>query len=149
MHKITDGLNKLIHKLAQQGSNDIITVAYFSDEIHFLTKMTNIKYVNYFDLKQFIHFGCTALYNSVFTILTDKDFNTNLETYFYILSDGEDNASTITKDEIDILCNQARKSGLWNVIFFHPNNITDMKETYNVVYDLNDDLSNLFSDMTV
>lgn len=149
--KIIEGINNFIKKLKSLNNGDIyISLIYFNTNITYLFRCANIKNIDAINSNIFINYGTTALYDSVCDVLINYDVS-GLKNNFYIITDGDDNASKrYTKEKADELCNRATTSGDWNIIHFHTDNILNFLNTAtNILYNPEDDLSNIFDNLSI
>ena len=149
--KIVEGINSFVKKLQNLRNNNIyISVIYFNTEITYLYKCVNINKFNSINGNIFINYGTTSLYDSICDILLN--FNVSgLKNNLYIITDGDDNSSKrYTKQNTDELCTQATLSGEWNIIHFHTEEVLEyLNNTTNILYNREDDLSNIFENLEI
>lgn len=153
INKVLAVINNFI--LSNKSNNDIyFTITYFNNDIHFLTKITNINYIYkpiiLEDIKYFG--GFTSLYDSVCEILNDFSTFNNIQHKLFIITDGEDNSSKYyNKTYTENLCDHFIKQGNWTIIHFHTNDVEGLCNiSEDVDIEMEDDrLENIFSNLKI
>ena len=111
-------------------------------------KKQNVQYLDVFYDHQFVNYGNTALYDSVCTVILENGLNVNERKHFYIITDGDDNASNkYGRKETDEICNIAITNGNWDIKHFDTldyNTLSVPKIQFDV-----DNMSDLFNNMTM
>jgi uncharacterized protein YegL len=148
---VVDGLNNFLYKLNNNNNNknNTITVGTFNSGFNgYIVKNASVSSIDYFKEKDFITSGCTSLYDSICSILLDFGISRQpVDTYFFILTDGEDSISrTYTKERTEELCNIAINIGKWNIIHCHTD--ISMLNLPTVNFDTND-ISSIFNALKI
>ena len=143
--KVVDELNGIINLLKIKNNDDkyYITIANFNDLIYYNYKFIDLDILGKISSDNFNLFGSTALYDSISNIIDEFSFVT-CQTFLFVLTDGEDNSSIISKDYIETVCYTSK----WKIVHFHPSNVVGLSSVQNVIYEF-DDLSDLFSNMNI
>jgi hypothetical protein len=151
--KILVVMNNFI--LSNKHNQDIyFTIAYFNDDIHFLTKITNVNYINKpIITDDLTHFGgFTSLYDAVCKIINDFSNFYNIHHKLFIITDGEDNSSKhYNKNYTENLCDHFIKQGNWTIIHFHTNDVEGLCNiSEDVDIEMEDDkLENIFKNLEI
>ena len=157
-HSMRDKIENIIFSLNsyilknKHKNNVYFTIAYFNNEMYFLTKMTNVnlisKPISITDLSYFG--GFTALYDSVYDIIQEFGSTRNIHHSLFIITDGNDNASKKYDKQItENICDQYIKSGLWTIIHFHTHDVESLFNISNEIEINNDNLENLFGNLKI
>ena len=130
------------------------TISYFNNDVHFLTKITNVNYINKPIIPEdLIYFGgFTSLYDSVCEIINDFSTFHNIHHKLFIITDGEDNSSKhCNKTYTENLCDHYIKKGNWTIIHFHTNDIEGLGNiSEDVEIEMEDDnLENIFNNLKI
>ena len=144
------GLNKFLEKLkclSLKNRQDIyLSVISFNTNIFYIIKHVNVNKIDKFYSFQFNSFGMTSLYDVIGEVLIDFGLIASCSSYFFIISDGEDNSSKkYNKETTDEIVNRAQK-GNWKIIHCNTNvNILDIPTiTYNI-----EDIANIFDNLSI
>lgn len=145
-NKIRLGLSKLIVSLKSSITHiekTFLTVAFFNDTITYKIKAQDVSQltVNYFDNPMFIYDGYTSLYDCINSILQEWKEKIFDENILYIVSDGDDNNSNISKKEGEVLVSNFEKTGKWKIVYCNTD-MSKMNVKYNITYKIDkiDDL---------
>ena len=115
---IIKGLNKFIcnlKKMNDGGRNVYLSVMLFCDKFTYLCKATHIPSAKPFSMSQLPEFGLTYLYDAIGIILDDWYPEKNIEHHLFIITDGTDTGSVLTKEsEIIMRCEAAVSNG-WHI----------------------------------
>ena len=113
---IVNVVNNVIGQIKEQNELSYITIACFSNDIHWIRKFVNITYIDSINSTDFINPGFTALYDSVSNVILEFGINTEFKTNFYIITDGDDTMSSKYKRmDADYFCQAAIARGNWNI----------------------------------
>ena len=146
MENLITELNNFIKSLEEK--NLYITIAHFNHSLHYVTKFQNISYIPTFQLKEFVPYGSTALYDVIFEVITEFGYSKEKENNLFIISDGEDTFSKKTENDINLLCEEALRHN-WNII--HCNTDASKLHVPTVIFNIDniDDISNMFGMLNV
>lgn len=100
--KILEGLNKFLYNL-KNNKNLYITIVLFTTNLKYICKGIDINDVSLINTEHLSSKGCTALYDSIYNTIDEWKNNSLDENIMYIISDGEDNNSVYSKDDIEQL----------------------------------------------
>jgi uncharacterized protein with von Willebrand factor type A (vWA) domain len=147
MYKVVNGLNTFLYKLKTNKDKTYLTVITFNSNIHYIVKYADVNILEEFKLNQFIVNGTTALYDSICDVISTNNFLLTNKINLIIISDGDDNISTVyNKEKTNQICNEAIKSGNWNIV--HCNLEEIILDIPTITYEL-DDISDIFNKLNI
>lgn len=150
LYSICNIVNKFIKNLRQDTAQEnYISIASFSCTLNWIlkTQNTNLLFPN-LSPSDFKNSGATALYDSVSNVILEFGTTPQIKTYFYIITDGDDNSSNeYNKESTDNICKEAIKSGGWEIKHFDTLNYSTL-DIPKVQIDIND-LTSLLDSLTV
>lgn len=150
LYSICNIVNKFIQNLRHDTSQEsFISIAYFSSSIDWLLKTQNTKLnIPQLSSSDFKKGTMTALYDSVSQVILEFGITPEIKTYFYIITDGDDNDSVeYNKEYADNICKEAIKNGGWKIKHFDTQDYSTL-DVPKVQIDIND-LSCLLENLTV
>lgn len=120
--KVAQRVDEYIEKTREDILDDVIvSVAVFNDSMHYIFRERDINYVDQIvGNPLFRDSGCTALYDSVCSIITNSgNHSVNAKTLLFVISDGEDTSSmNFTKDDMKSICENAISEGGWEITHY-------------------------------
>ena len=112
--KIINGLNEFINTSSTLHS--YFSLASFNRKLEWIVKLIEISYVNKIHIRDFKFSGSTCLYDSICDVILYFGINSVYDTYFYIITDGDDNHSNKYTDlDANYLCKTAMNIGNWKI----------------------------------
>jgi len=112
------GLNKFISSLQNMkggGSDIYISIMLFCDKRHYLCRAVHVPEAKLFSMNQLPEFGLTFLYDAIGVILDDWYPEKNAEHHLFIITDGADTGSVLTKESEVIMRCEAAVSNGWHI----------------------------------
>ena len=150
LYSICNIVNKFNENLRQNTSQrNYISIASFSYSLNWILKIqnTNAVFPN-LSTCDFKNIGTTALYDSVSKVILEFGIIPEIKTYFYIITDGDDNYSNqYDKEYTDNICKEAIKNGGWEIKHFDTLNYSTL-DIPKVQIDIND-LSSLLDNLNL
>lgn len=148
INKVVDGLNNFLLKLKKLSDRQCfyLTIITFSTDVKYVAKSVNVNMIEKFYPLQFNCYGMTSMYDAIGQIFLDFGLNSKCQSYFFIISDGEDNSSKIyNKQTIDGMLNVAQNNN-WKILHCHTDaNILDVPTiTYR-----QEDITSLFENLSI
>ena len=136
---LISGLNNFISSLASQRSTQTyMSVVFFNDDTTYIHKAVPILNVPRLTVKDIGLYGSTLLYDSINNVLADWLMYDNIKHHMYVITDGDDTGSKMSKNTIEKACENAVENFGWSIIHcgVDTNNL-NTNCVRNVVYDLN------------
>ena len=121
LRRLVETLNIFLSTLKENSimTRSYISFASFNSSLNWIVKGRNIEDFDTIDISQFGKPGTTSLYDSVCQTIIEFGVDTKIKTYFYIITDGDDNSSLkYDKEDADKLCNTAITCGNWEIKHF-------------------------------
>lgn len=148
IHNFVYSLNNFLKQLKHKNSETYITLAQFNTSLSFICEYKNINLINSFQPSEFNIHGTTALYDAIYNTIKKISSNTHFtNTKFFIISDGDDNASfKHDKEDTDKILNEAINIGKWEIIHCHTD--ISLLKVSSVIYDINN-ISDIFSNLKI
>lgn len=135
LEKAINGLNTFI-AVNKDESQLYVTLVLFNDKPIYIHRVVPITSFPILSTEIVKYLGCTALFDSVCNVLTEWA-HVDADIVLYIITDGHDNISKNNKKaDADKLCNEAIKSGKWNIV--HCSSVENMLNVPNFKFDIND-----------
>ena len=149
LYSICNIVNKFIKNLKENTTTEnYISIASFSCTLEWILKTKNTNLFSSLELSHFKNSGTTYLYDSVSKVILEFGNNPQIKTYFYIITDGDDNNSfEYTKNDADNICKNAIEIGGWSITHFDTLNYSTL-DIPKVQIDIND-LSSLLDNLKV
>ena len=148
--QVINGLNNFLTKLKFLSNKNresiYLSVVSFNTDVNYVIKSVNVNIIDKFYEYQFNSFGLTSLYDAICHVLLDFGTTAQYPSYFFIISDGEDNSSKkFNKQTTDDMLNISQKNN-WKITHCHTDtNILDIPTvTYNI-----EDIGNLFDSLCI
>lgn len=147
LYKLVEILNNFLSKI-KSNNNAFMSVYYFSCQLSFIVKSERANTINNFYISQFINPGSTSLYDSVCKIILENGFDTKDKKHLFIITDGDDNSSSIyNKNDTDTICQTAIMTGNWDIKHFDTLNYSTISVP-KVQYDM-DNILSLFENLNL
>lgn len=112
-------LLKYIQNL-KENTDDItlVSIVTFNDNLNYLIRNMHVEQISH--IPEFVINGCTCLYGTVSTVISEYINDTNTIYNMYIINDGDDTSSSYyTKQSTDLLCSQVIDTSRWFIVHYN------------------------------
>lgn len=150
-YKVVNALNYFIETISKLDQDIYLSICCFSNEVQYVLRYELVRNVRPFKLSDFKIGGLTSLYDSVTKIIHDFSLSpSHMENILIIVTDGADNWSRkFSKEEMEETCARYIRYG-WRIIHLHANDVIDIVNNSEIIgFDKEDDLSNIFSNLSM